>query len=286
MALAKVQSTASAQANGTINLTFATQPILGNGIVVSVLAWNVTSAASCADNQGNGYFRIETGGGPSVAQFYCPLIVTTGTPFTVSLTGGTWKAGIAIEVSGVGTGLGIDKSSVATGTGTTPNSGSTAALTASEVFVVGNCALNTAQASITVASVSPTWNQEFESLTTANIAGETDSRILTSASGITTSISWTLSSSSGWAALVVAYKSDTPPPPASARLSQLPIETLILSDTPISARLSQLPVETLILSDAPIPARLSQLPIEVLIDTSVIPPVTTGETTQFFVIIA
>lgn len=69
----------------------------------------------------------------------------------------------------------------------------------------------------------------------------------------------------------------------SNRLSQLPLEILILPDTPISLRLSQLPLEALVLSDVPISLRLSQLPIEVLIDTSIIPP-TVDEKVQFIVV--
>lgn len=53
---------------------------------------------------------------------------------------------------------------------------------------------------------------------------------------------------------------------ADARLSQLPVEVLVLSDTPIDLRLSQLPLEVLRSSTAETTAaRLSQLPVEVLI---------------------
>ena len=73
------------------------------------------------------------------------------------------------------------------------------------------------------------------------------------------------SGATGWVASETrTYVVGGAAPATAARLSQLPVEALVLSDVPIRARISQLPVEALVRSDVPVRARLSQLPLEVL----------------------
>ncbi|HEU5454218.1 MAG TPA: hypothetical protein VFU85_00900, partial [Nocardioides sp.] len=211
--LTRVQATAKVEASApTLTIVFTTPPSLGNGIIVPVISYNTTAPPRrCVDNYGNAYVRVvgpSTGGGPIATQFYCPKVLATGASFTITVTlhTSTWVVGNAIEVSGVGDGLMVDQFAAASGSSTTPASGSTPALTASEVFVVGAHANNSVQASITVAVVSPVWVQEFESLPNTYTSGEADSRVLTGAAGTTTSISWTLAATGLWSALLVAYR--------------------------------------------------------------------------------
>jgi len=215
MALTRVQATARVDATtGALALTFSTPPTVGNAIVVTVVGHNGNSIATrCTDNQGNSYIRSLGRANSSlsgVTQFLCPRVTATGTPFTITVTHHTWSIANAIEISGVGDGLTIDRVVSAIGTSITPASGSTGALASSEVILVGAFGTQTGQSSITVASVTPAWTQEFESLTTTYTVGEADSRILSSATGLTPSISWTLgSSSAAWAAGLVAYRATT-----------------------------------------------------------------------------
>jgi hypothetical protein len=276
MALTHVQTTAKHTSNqsGTFTITFATLPTIGNALLVCINKWGAfESSLTCTDNQGHAaYAQVvrasNTSGVNEAVIFLCPLVATSAGTFTItisSLTGGPFWVGAAIEVGGLGGGsLATDTTVSATGSSAAPATGSTAALTASEVFVVVQHAVSAAQSAITVAAVSPPWTEVFEELPYDRIAGEADRRILTSASGTTTSGSWTNSVSGPWSAVLAAFA--TTAVVTTAQLSQAPLEVLVLSDQPVALRVSQAPLEVLHSSSAaPILAQLSQLPIEVLL---------------------
>ena len=215
MAFARVQATARVSGSGTsIAIPFSTPPTVGNAILVPVAAQqNGIVLGTCTDNYGNTYAlaksQIQTTGTDVAAAIYvCEQLTASGASFTITVTfspSGNYTAS-AIEVSG-GTGLVLDKTAGAVGSSTTPATGATAALTAAEEFVVALHAIGTNMASITIAVVSPTWTQEFEQLSSSGAcAGEADSRILTSASGTTTSASWTDGTTGNWAAALAAFK--------------------------------------------------------------------------------
>lgn len=215
MALSRVQATGKVSGNNVtaFAMTVASPPTVGNSLVVGLVTWELRNFATiaCTDNRGNTYGLAQqsAGGAPCVAVYHCAVIATTGTPFTITVTfpAATDVVGVAVEVSGVGSGLTVDQAVTAgAASGTAPSTGATAALSASEVFVLGAMGTSSAQASITVAVVSPTWTQELEELSTALVAGEVDSRILTGVSGATTSASWTLASGGIWRTVLVAFK--------------------------------------------------------------------------------
>src|SRR5262245_62171221 len=219
MALARVQGTTKKTASNTTvcNLSglFPAQPTVGNAIIVFAIIWRsgTRTVASCTDNFSNPYTEavaIAGGTNPYVSLWYCPKITTTGTPFNLSLTGsagtgGQWWVASAVEISGVGTGLTVDKTATASGTSAAPSSGTTAALTASDVVLAAAHSINAAQGSITVVTATPTWTQEVEELTSSDSTGEADSRLLTSATGTTPSCSWTDTASNAWAGAIVAF---------------------------------------------------------------------------------
>ena len=213
MALSRVQSTAKVS-NGGTTITipaFATLPTVGNGIVVPVSLYSNTNPTSCQDNQGNTYLfagRAGSGTNGQAAVYYCPKIVASAAPFTITLTlpGTDWFLAGAIEVSGVGTGLVVDQTVGTTGSSATPATGATAALTAAEVFAVAVLQTRTSHSVITVEAVSPAWTEAYEELSSSNTAGEADSRVLTGAAGAPTSCSWAFGFSGVWAAVVVAFK--------------------------------------------------------------------------------
>jgi hypothetical protein len=189
----------------------------------------------------------------------------SGAPFTITVTWSAGGSGIgftanAIEVGGVPNGLGIDRVVTVIGNSATPSSGATAALIASEVFVVAAHTIGNLQSTITVESVSPPWIQEAEQLSGSNQPGETDSRILTGVAGTTTSVSWVdAPNSSNWAVVLVAFSAFTTPP-ATARVTQDAIETL--TQPKPAARVSHDVVE-LISQPHPV-ARITHDVIEIL----------------------
>jgi hypothetical protein len=153
---------------------------------------------------------------------YCAKITTSAAPFTVTLTlaggvTGYWEAA-AIEVSGVGTGLSVDQTVGQSATSAAPSTGTTAALTGSEVIVAAVHAIGANQGSITVQVVSPTWTEEFENLSySTTIAGEGDTRIVTGAAGTTQTGSWTDTASATWGAALAAFKGSAPAAAETAR---------------------------------------------------------------------
>jgi len=283
MALSHIQTTAkhTADASSSLSITFATLPTVGNGLIVCINKWGGFEAAlTCTDNQGgsNTYSSVAVktniSGNNEARLFLCPAVAASSGTFTITITaasGGPYWVGAAIEVGGLSGGsLTTDQTVTASGNSATPATGTTAALTKTEVFVVAQHAVSIAQASITVESVSPAWTQAFEELPFARIAGEANHRILTSASGTTTSGSWTNASSGQWSAVLAAF--GTTAVTTEARLSQLPVEVLVLSDAPITVQLSQLAVEVLS-NDVAEPAtavRVSQLPVEILLESEVV----------------
>ena len=64
----------------------------------------------------------------------------------------------------------------------------------------------------------------------------------------------------------------------SNRISQLPLEVLVLSDAAVSMRVSQVPLEILVVTTDPITLKLSQVAVEVLVLPSVAPAVVENTT--------
>jgi hypothetical protein len=214
MALTRVQATPGPYiGSGTApTRTFTTPPTVGNAIVVAVLSIS-RMTTGVTDNKGNAYTLANSwtnAGAQNVAIYYCPAITATGATFTLTATFAlsTFNFIVAVEVGGVGAGLTVDQSAGQTIFGaTTPSTGSTAAVIGAEHFLITGFATGTAQSSITVQSVSPSWTQEAENLTgTTAVAGEIDSRILTGAAGTTQSGSWTTSTNATYVAGLVAFR--------------------------------------------------------------------------------
>ena len=217
MALARVQATPKGTVSGGTSLTctFASPPTVGNGVVVLFAGLIANSITAVTDNRGHTYTLGRVAGvGNLAAVYYCSILTATGTPFTITVTtaGSGYHAIQAVEVSGVGTGLVVDQATGATtpsGTSpsqTNPTTGSTAALTAAEVFQAAVLTTNQGQASITVVSATPTWLQEYEASPFGSPAGEANSRIVSSAASSTAACSWTITvASSESAAVIVAF---------------------------------------------------------------------------------
>ena len=269
--LVRVQGTGKVRAPNTptITLTFGSAPVVGNAVIVVVhTAWvpGEVRPGACVDNRGNVYRRVASAinGDAVVGFFLCSLVTASAAPFTItaSLTASADSVASAIEVSGGSApyGLAVDKLVTQTGTSAAPSTGTTAALTADEVFAVAawNCGTNTLT-SITVQVVSPTWTQEAEELDGASYTvGEINSRVLTGVIGTTQSCAWTASSSRAYAAALVTFFAQTAP--LTVRNSQLVVE--VLDQPSAAARVSQVVVE--VLDYPPSAARVSQTVVEVL----------------------
>lgn len=280
MALARVQAATNAGAGlSSISTSFAAPPTVGNGITVAVITGSAITT-TCTDNRGNAYYLAitRTGGSGDFSIFYCPQIIATGTPFTITITfaGATNPRTAIIEVSGVNFGLLVDKTISAIATSTTPATGSTAALANNEVFVVSGVSTIFNIASATVESVSPTWVQEAEGLTNTG-AGEINSRVLTGVIGTTQSCSWTIGTSRSWAAALATFYASSSL--NTAKITQDIVE--VLSQPVPAARIGQYSVEVLS-ATTPVPGRVTQYSVEVLSQNLVVSAGT--ETTQFFVI--
>jgi len=232
----RVQSTGrvTASIRDAVDLPFATPPTVGNTIVVlaSIFNTNVTSAnTTCTDNRGNPYGQVgfAKNGAVAVAVFACTAPLVTGSPFTVTLhttiVGSTFWEACALEVTG-GV-LAVDQMITQTGTSTTPATGTTAAVTGPDVFVVALHAINANQASITVQTVSPTWLEEVENLNnSATVASESDSRSLTGVGGTTQNCSWTDATLAAYAAAIVAFQGVGAAPPPVSYVSPYGVENI------------------------------------------------------------
>ena len=272
MAFARVQgnSATSTSVSTSISVSFAAPPTVGNAVVVVVAGQRPVTVT---DNQGNTYelsaIRQQSGGITATTGIHiCPILVATGSPFTVTATLGGPNLSVTagglsiaiIEVSGVNFALKLDKTMGTQGFSVTPSSGATAVLTASEVFVVAAFTTGSTSPSIVVDSTTPTWTVERETLTTPS--GEINTRIVGSAAGTTQNVTWTMGGgSNNWYALIAAYTIVTVAP--EPQVTQYSVETLSLPLT--------------------VDARVTQYSVEILSDATFVPPVVT-ESTQFFVI--
>jgi hypothetical protein len=283
MALVRVQATPKATSGTTtLTLSFATAPTVGNGIIVTV-ASRTEAPVTCTDNYGNTYELVHRLVDTSriLSTYLCSTLVAAGGAFVVTVTTtATFRSltGSAIEVGGTTGRLRVDR--VVSNNGTTatqPSTGATLTLrTTADAFLVAAVTVGLAQASITVESVSPTWLQECEELTSGNGAcpTEVDSRLLPAPGGTAQNASWTIASATSWAATLVAFAADTALPPLGARVTQLVAETLAFP-TP-DARLTQLVAETL--TSLAVRGHVSQLVVETLVPT--LPPLPDARLTQ------
>lgn len=284
MALARAQAIARTTA---ASASFASPPSVGNGILVEISQWHGsgTMPSSVTDNRGNVYTLVaQRGSGNSSASiFVCSLIAATGSPFTITVGGAQVWQWSAQEISDVGTGLVLDRIATANGTGTAVSTGAMSALRATDEILAAVVTVPATQASLTVEALSPTWTEEFEFLTYAafsTVAGEADTRIVSSAVGTTPSANWTLATSGAWVAAAAAFARGVPStdvritqevvetvilPTPDARVSQMVVE--LLNQTFPPARITQMVVETL--TQQPAPARVTQLVVEVLLPVPV-----------------
>lgn len=120
------------QASGvSLDVTFASQPIIGNTILV-VARDAAGGNLSCADNQGNTY---STDYSPdSGRRNFSTTVATTGTPFTVTVTsdGNTHHVYI-VEVEGINRTVGVTQAN--SGVGGTVTTGTSAATSADVEYV-------------------------------------------------------------------------------------------------------------------------------------------------------
>lgn len=244
----RVQVTPHAQAlaTTTVSMTFSSPPTVGNAIVVAFIYYALGgNTTTCADNRGNTYSSsgANTSGNIGVKIFHCSNVTTSGTPFIVTITANTatYFEASAIEVGSTGGNLVVDKTT-GSGSGTTTiGTGSTAALTNADVFIVSGFSVTSNQSSITVESVSPSWTQEFEQLSySTSVAGEIDSRSRTGVSGTTQSCSWTVTTGAPDTSLIVVF---APTVTTEARISQYSVE--ILSQPVPAINITQYSVEIL-----------------------------------------
>ena len=226
----RVQSTGRIRPTGatSVSLTFATPPTAGNTVVVASIMFNNSGGTfSCADNRGNTYAQAayqNNGNNVAVVVFACTTALATGSPFTVTITAvsfTTYFEATAIEVAGAGgTGvLTVDRTSTQTSVAASqPATGTTAALTGTDAFLLAIHAIAANQASLTVQVVTPAWFEEMEHLNySATVAGELDSRSVTGVLGTTQACSWTAATTAGYAAALVAFKGTAPAAVATAQ---------------------------------------------------------------------
>lgn len=215
----RVQTTPQVRASSstTVSVTFSAPPTVGNAVAVALIMYNAsgTGTLTAVDNRGNTYSVAlhRYNGQNAAAVLYCSKITTTGTPFTVTVTctATCYFEAVAIEVNNIVTGLIVDKTNSTTGVSTTPATGSTAAITGTDVFVVSATSVGINLASITVQVVVPAWTQELENLSySASVAGEADSRSLTGVASSTQSCAWTLNTSGAWSAIIVVFRDTVP----------------------------------------------------------------------------
>lgn len=250
MAFARVQAAPKVTGGSatSIPITFSTPPTVGNGIIVPVVTWggNLTGT-TCADNRGNSYnvavaFK-HTGSAPGVVIAYCPKLVATGGPFTITVTvaAGIYWVGTAIEVSGVGSGLNVDRTVTRQdNSGTTFLTDSTAALFNDEVFACAVVSLGSGQGSLTVEGVSPAWTQEVEDLSFTWSVGEVDTRVLTGVVGTPQSCSWAGTTGTTSATALACFSAGVVVA-AEVAVTQVPLE--VAARLPTDLAVTQLLVE-------------------------------------------
>jgi hypothetical protein len=225
MALARVQATtATADAQTSVALTFSTAPAVGHGLLVGVTSnWGAAFAAdACTDNRGNLYIKALGQGGllgtESLTIYYCPLVRTTGTPFTITISPAVgavdFVAGV-VEISGVAGGLAVEAAGSDAGFSTAPFSATPGILSTPDLVALAVTVISATQASLAVGTTdtnTPGWIEEGEVLSLGPvIAGEIDSRVLTTAVGALRA-TWTGTVNGWWAAAVVAWHGTEPPP--------------------------------------------------------------------------
>lgn len=213
-----VQSTARASGGSATSFTITpgAQPSIGNAIIVPVSIYGASATISVTDNSSNTYTQAVTRDSAGTAFiWYCGKLTATNASFQITVTitsGASWWAASAIEVTNVGSGgLTVDQtvSQVTSPGATTLSTGTTASLTGPDDFVVACTNISNAQSSITVASVSPPWTQEYEVLPGTNTPGEGVSRSLTSTAGTTVNCSWTVSTTTTAANVLAAFRATT-----------------------------------------------------------------------------
>jgi hypothetical protein len=205
MAFARVQATGKIRVDGgaSISLTLGSAPVVGNALVVIVLASGTRNwaAGMCTDNRGNTYALASSRPGDFVnspAIYFCSKLSTTGTPFivTVSPAFGTIDLiASAVEFSGVGSGLEIHRATNSGGSGVAPNTGALPAVTIANTIDVAAMSIAAAQTAVTVDAG---WTEELEELPASPyFPCEADTRINSVAP--TTHVSWTCDGSGFWA---------------------------------------------------------------------------------------
>lgn len=291
MGITRIQATPVVSGTGTQTLTFGTTPLSGS--VIAVMASSYRNGAgftfSAADNQGNSYHTTDSGDRNGTrAWIFFAYNITTGSPFTVTLTaagaGGASAQieAVAVEFADFGAANPLVGEAIATGLSTTASvtTASTGAPEVAVIAVVSTFRLNFDVTAITVGAQTPAFLQEYEKLASGFgvLAGESDSRIVSSSAA--QSASWSISASganSNWAAAIIALYSV--PPPGILNMTQMGRQVAELQGTAV-IRMTQMARQVLYpFTCSPgvrPPIRLTQLPLEVAYDYAVIQPFVTG----------
>lgn len=211
-----VQNTGKSRvSNGaSVTMTFSTTPSVGSLILVGIDIYSTEMVnGDVTDNQGNTYLLAGqakgVSGGPGCAIFYAVAATASGT-FTITVNptsvGNTYIAASAHEWSGTWTGRILDRRAYGYGSGTAIATRATDTLRDANEVVAAICAIGANQASLTVASATPAWDERHEELSwTSYCPGEFNSRVL-SGSTAGQSCSWTAATSAAWAACIVTFR--------------------------------------------------------------------------------
>jgi hypothetical protein len=276
MALTHIQTTPQATRNAstTIVVTFATPPALGNGILflLQYHFYGSSPITSVTDNKGNTYtlavsIRDVTSNGMQADVYYCAKVTATGASFAVTAAMVGDASAVAVEVGGVtAAGLSLLTTVTATGSSKTPATGTATPLAGvTTAMLVAVHAIGIGGTVCAVGSATPAWTQESEQLTSSFAAGESDTVILTSPSGVVPTCSWTWTSagSASWAAVLAAFGDGTPttPPDVVARTTQVALE--VFNAQSATVRSTQLALE--VFYPIAVPTRTTQVALEVFL---------------------
>lgn len=222
MALAVAQSITNQHFGNvdTTNASFGSAVTAGSLVVVCVWGYHAGASATMwptgavTDNKGNTYNRVATRAADTNVScaIYYAYNVSGGASFTITLdplTTTNYGAWSATEITGATTTDPLDQNVDAAANdalATTVSSGTSASTTQANEIVFGVCAIaNGDQASITVESVSPSWNQLTEELSWTNfVPGESDYRIISSTG--TQAINWTYATAGRSVGMLATFK--------------------------------------------------------------------------------
>lgn len=206
MAIAFVQSKLT-QISGTssVNLSFDSSVTAGNCVVVFTTSWFYQSSSVTDNQSGNTYnslVAIDAGGGDPHARIWAALNVAASGTFTAtaSFPGNADATIIIAEFSGVATSSAAEVANTATGTSSSPSVSTNGATTDAGDVLVG---IVTHDGSTMAITETYSLIAEQENNSTSQ-SGNAQYRLPGSIG--THALAWTMASSTGWIAAVVALK--------------------------------------------------------------------------------